>query len=168
MPLRRPLRSVGMAALAAIPFLPFAPLPVQAGTGGVWLCLTETRGAGARIARLPLDDPATFELSFIHSVSRTPVRDLYRVENGQIVQTAEIFMAHGAGLPSIANDMDATGWRHENGTFILDMHRLTGPIPIRIQAEFKNTLHIAGTDLPLADLGHAALTLAPCDEEPLK
>ncbi|WP_037916547.1 DUF1850 domain-containing protein [Sulfitobacter sp. 20_GPM-1509m] len=168
MPLRRHLRSVGVAALAAILFLPFAPLPVQADKGGVWLCLTETRGTGANIARLPLGDPATFELSFIHSVSRTPVRDLYRVENGQIVQTAEIFMAHGAGLPSIANDMDATGWRHENGTFILDMNRLTGPIPIRIQAEFKNTLHIAGTDLPLADLGHAALTLAPCDEEPLK
>lgn len=168
MPLRRSLRSVGVAALAAIPFLPFAPLSAQADTGGVWLCLTETRGKGANIARLPLGDPATFELSFIHSVSRTPVRDLYRVDNGQIVQTAEIFMAHGAGLPSIANDMDATGWRHENGTFILDMHRLTGPIPIRIQAEFNNTLHIAGTDLPLADLGHSALTLAPCDEDPQK
>lgn len=163
--LRRSLRSVGVAVLSAIPFLPFAPLPAQAGSGGIWLCLTETRGTGADIARLPLGDPATFELSFIHSVSRTPVRDLYRVDDGQIVQTAEIFLTHGAGLPSIANDMDATGWRHENGTFILDMHRITGPIPIRIQAEFKNTLHIAGTDLPLADLGHTALTLAPCDEE---
>ncbi|ASM74811.1 MULTISPECIES: DUF1850 domain-containing protein [Roseobacteraceae] len=165
---RRTLRSVGVAVLAAIPFLAITPLPAHAGTGGVWLCLTETRGTGANIARLPLGHTATFELSFIHSVSHTPVRDLYRVENGQIVQTAEIFLAHGAGLPSIANDMDATGWRHENGQFILDMHRLTGPIPLRIQAEFKNTLHIAGTDLPLADLGHSAITLAPCDEETLK
>lgn len=165
MPARRSLRGVGVAVLAAIPFLPCTPLPVHADAQGVWLCLTETRGTGVAIARLPLGDPATFELSFIHSVSRTPVRDLYRVEDGQIVQTAEIFLAHGAGLPSIADDIDATGWRHENGQFILDMHRLTGPIPIRIQAEFKNTLHIAGTDLPLAELGHPALTLAPCDEE---
>lgn len=165
MPARSSLRGAGVAVLAAIPFLPFAPLPVHADGQGVWLCLTETRGTGALVARLPLGQAATFELSFIHSVSRTPVRDLYRVEDGQIVQTAEIFLAHGAGLPSIANDIDATGWRHEDGQFILDMRRLTGPIPIRIQAEFKNTLHIAGTDLPLAELGHPALTLAPCDEE---
>lgn len=169
MPLRKSLRKAGVAVLAAIPLLPFTPVPVHAGTGGISLCLTDTRGSGEPVARLPLGDPPTFELSFIHSVSRTPVRDLYRVDGGQIIQSAEIFMGHGAGLPSIANDMDATGWRHENGTFILDMHRLTGPIPIRIQAEFKNTLTIAGTDLPLASLGHAALTLAPCDnEEPLK
>lgn len=162
---RRSLRSMGMAALAAIFFLPFALPPAGAGAGGGWLCLSETRGTGGDVARLPLGEDGTFELSFIHSVSRTPVRDLYRVENGEIVQTAEIFLAHGAGLPSIAGDVDATGWRHENGAFILDMRRQTGPIPLRIQAEFRNALHIAGTTLPLADLGHSALTLAPCDEE---
>ncbi|MFX0544171.1 DUF1850 domain-containing protein [Roseovarius sp. S1116L3] len=129
------------------------------------MCLSETRGTGGIIARLLLEDERVFKLSFIHSVSRTPVTDVYRVENGEILQTAEIFVAHGAGLPSIANDVDATGWRHEDGQFILDMRRKTGPIPLRIQAEFKNTLHIGGTALPLADLGHSALTLAPCDEE---
>ncbi len=152
-----------MAALFAIPFVPFA-LPAAAG-GDVWLCLTETRGAGREVARLPLGPEAEFELSFIHSVSRTPVVDAYRIEDGEIVQTSEVFQAHGAGLPSIANDIDATGWRHEDGRFVIDMNRHTGPIPLRIQAQFKNTLHIAGTDLPLADLGHAALTLAPCDED---
>ena len=93
--------------------------------------------------------------------------DYYRVEQGRILQTREEFMAHGAGLPSIANDMDATGWRHENGHFILDMHRYTGPIPLRIQAQFENTLHTADTELTLATLGISALTLAPCDEETL-
>ncbi|WP_170317546.1 DUF1850 domain-containing protein [Paroceanicella profunda] len=130
-----------------------------------WLCLTETRGQGREIARLPLGPGGDFSLSFIHSVSRTPVVDFYRVEGGEIVQTSEVFQAHGAGLPSIAGDIDATGWRHEDGRFILDMNRRTGPIPLRIQAQFENTLHVAGTDLPLAELGHGALTLAPCDEE---
>lgn len=160
---RSDLRGIGRAALAALLLV-----PISAGAGEARapaLCLSETRGTGAELARLPLGPDGSFELSFIHSVSKTPVRDLYRLENGEILQTGEIFMAHGAGLPSIANDMDATGWRHEDGRFILDMHRLTGPIPLRIQAQFKNTLHIAGTDLPLADLGVPALTLAPCDEE---
>ncbi|RVV98399.1 DUF1850 domain-containing protein [Mesobaculum littorinae] len=160
---RRKLRGLGAAVLAAAPFVFQAP--AQAGDAGPWICLTQTRGTGAEVARYPLGPAAEFRLSFIHSVSRTPVTDHYRVEAGRIIQTSEVFEAHGAGLPSIADDVGATGWRHEDGKFILDLDRETGPIPMRIQAQFKNTLHIADRDLPLADLGQAALTLAPCDEE---
>lgn len=160
MALRRQLRLGGMAALAAVPLL---ASPVRAGE--VWLCLTETRGDGHEVARLPAGPDGAFALSFIHSVSRTPVTDTYHVVDGQIIQTSEVFQAHGAGLPSIANDMEATGWRHENDKFIIELDRPTGPIPLRIQAQFKNALHTANTDLPLASLGYNALTLAPCDEE---
>ncbi|RMC37237.1 DUF1850 domain-containing protein [Paracoccus alkanivorans] len=162
--LRRKLRIRGMAALAAISCTPLAIQPGLAD-GGEWLCLSETRGNGPEVARLPLKPDGIFSLSFIHSVSDTPVTDIYRVEDGKIEQIAEIFEAHGAGLPSIADDVGATGWRHENGRFIIEMTRPTGPIPLRIQAQFENTLHVAGTDLPLADLGYSALTLARCDEE---
>lgn len=160
---RSDLRADRLAACAAFLTL-LLPLPAIAG-GALSLCLTETRGEGREIARYPLGSGQEFSLSFIHSVSRTPVTDIYRVEQGQIIQTQEIFTGHGAGLPSIANDIGATGWRHEGGRFILDMYRPTGPIPLRIQAQYENTLHIAGTDLPLADLGQPALTLAPCDKE---
>ncbi|MBR9764430.1 MAG: DUF1850 domain-containing protein [Rhodobacteraceae bacterium] len=165
MSLRGFLRQAGAAACAAAPLLAIGLGAAQAASGAPSLCLSETRGTQALVKRVPLGPDATFALSFIHSVSRTPVTDHYRIEDGRILQTSEVFMAHGAGLPSIANDMDATGWRHENGHFILDLNRYTGPIPLRIQAQFKNTLHVAGTELPLASLGHSALTLAPCDEE---
>lgn len=163
MPARSDLRAAGMAVCAAVLTLCLPPLALAGG--GASLCLTETRGQGREIARYPLGQDRVFSLSFIHSVSRTPVTDLYRIEAGEIIQTAEIFTGHGAGLPSIADDVGATGWRHEGGRFILDMRRPTGPIPLRIQAQYENILHIAGTDLPLADLGHPALTLAPCDKE---
>ncbi|MFD1882292.1 DUF1850 domain-containing protein [Paracoccus pacificus] len=156
--------ATGTAAAVAVLLL-LAAGPLSAADGGPWLCLTETRGQGREVARFPLGPQGRFDLSFIHSVSRTTVTDRYRVEGGEIIQTSEVFQAHGAGLPSIANDVDATGWRHENGRFILDMNRRTGPIPLRIQAQYKNTLHTAGTDIALADLGYPALTLDPCDEE---
>lgn len=155
---------MGVAAIAAIPFAPDGPSFAFA-SGTVWLCLSETRGQGNEVTRRSLGPDNSFSLSFIHSVSDTPVIDNYRVENDEIVQISEIFEAHGAGLPSIADDMGATGWRHEEGKFILDMSRRTGPIALRIQPQYKNTLHIAGSDLPLADLGQKALTIAPCDEE---
>lgn len=166
MSLRRTcLCKTGMAALAAIPCFLSISRPADAEPARYWLCLTETRGEQREVKRLPLADDGTFKLSFIHSVSRTPVTDTYRVIEGEIVQTSEIFMAHGAGLPSISDDVDATGWRHEDGHFIIEMNRHTGPIPLRIQAQFKNALHTNGTELALASLGYSALTLAPCDEE---
>lgn len=161
------LRRPGGASLLALLVLSIGSGVSLAAEPSHFLCLSETRGTQSLVKRVPLGPDATFALSFIHSVSRTPVTDYYRVEQGRILQTREEFMAHGAGLPSIANDMDATGWRHENGHFILDMHRYTGPIPLRIQAQFENTLHTADTELTLATLGISALTLAPCDEETL-
>ena len=64
---------------------------------------------GGELARHTLAPNGLFELSFIHSVSKTPVVDRYRATDQGIVQTAEIFQTHGAGLPSIANDVEMTG-----------------------------------------------------------
>lgn len=49
-----------------------------------------------------------------------------------IVQTREIFEAHGAGLPSFYNDVGATGWQFENGKFILEMERQFEQMRVRI------------------------------------
>lgn len=105
----------------------------------------------------------TFELGFIHSVSRTPVIDTYRIDEGRIVQTSEIFLAHGAGLPSMSDEVDAIGWRHQDGKFILDLDRPIGAMILRVQPEYKNTLHIADQSIALASLGHSALRIAACD-----
>lgn len=118
---------------------------------------------GDRVATYPLDPEGQFALGFIHSVSRTPVLDTYKIQSGQIIQTSEIFEAHGAGLPSMGDEMDATGWRHENGQFILDLDRPIGEMIVRVQPEYKNTLHIANQSYPLASLGHPALRFKACD-----
>ena len=120
---------------------------------------------GRLLARLPAGEGGAFALTFIHSVSRTPVRDEYRVVAGRIVQTAEIFEAHGAGLPSFADDVGATGWRHRDGHFVIDLERPTGPIHVRVQGEYVNAIHAGGTDLALASLGERAVTVVPCAGE---
>lgn len=113
-----------------------------------------------QVLDLPRDN--SFSLGFIHSVSRTPVRDIYTVRAGAIVQTSEIFEAHGAGLPSMADELNATAWRHENGHFILDMDRPIGSMIVRIQAAYDNTLRIGEHTLLLATLGQSALRISAC------
>lgn len=132
-----------------------------AATGAPALCLYEGYSED-RLATYPLDQEQEFSLSFIHSVSLTPVTDIYRVSPTGIHQIAEIFETHGAGLPSFAGDIGATGWQHQDGRFILKMDRRFDRIQLRIQREYDNQLHIAGQDVVLADLNAAVLRLEPC------
>ncbi|HEY9040086.1 MAG TPA: DUF1850 domain-containing protein [Roseovarius sp.] len=155
MPPRGIFGVLGVAVLA-IPSLPAAALAAD-------LLCVNSHPANEPLTIHSLDRGETFALEFIHSVSRTPVIDTYRIDGGQIIQTSEIFLAHGAGLPSMAGEVDATGWRHEDGKFILDLDRQIGAMIVRIQPEYKNTLHTADRSIALASLGHSALRIAACD-----
>jgi hypothetical protein len=128
------------------------------------LCLTAARGE-VTLARFETGPEDEFRLSFVHSVSLTPVTDVYRLTPTGILQTAEIFEAHGAGLPSFSDDIGALDWRHEDGKFILDMARQSDEIHVRVQRDYQNTLHIGAKSIELADLGESVVTLIPCKNE---
>lgn len=132
-----------------------------AGIAEARLCV-DSFPRGTQHAVFDLPDDNRFSLSFIHSVSITPVTDHYSVEGGAILQTSEVFMAHGAGLPSFSGDVGATGWHHENGKFILNMRRPIGAMIVRVQAEYQNVLHIGSRKIRLADWGDGALRLSAC------
>jgi hypothetical protein len=151
------LAALGLAASAA----PLLPFPAHAAA---LLCLTPSREQG-EVVRVATGPDGGFSLSFIHSVSQTPVTDIYRIHGDEIIQTAEVFQAHGAGLPSFPDDVGVTGWRREGDHFVVEMHRVLGPIHLRVQPAYRNTLHTPDITLPLEKLGAAALILAPCSAE---
>ena len=125
------------------------------------LCLFDPKTDQEIKRYLPHQDQM-FALSFIHSVSLTPVIYEYILQDEMIVQTREIFEAHGAGLPSFDNDVGATGWQFENGKFILEMERQFEQMRVRIQQEYKNMLHIAGQDIDLSLFNRSVVTLRAC------
>lgn len=120
---------------------------------------------GKLLACIPVADK-TFELSFIHSVSHTPVTDYYRVVESSaggltINQTAEVFIAHGQGLPSLVNEPDATSFKHRNGQFILEMDRDIGPLIVRTDRRFKNRLHAGNNKINLNQWPDGGLLISP-------
>ena len=128
-------------------------------------CLTISRfpsGLTLRSCRLPED--GGFSHSFIHSVSLTPVRDDYQTIDFRIVQTAETFQAHGAGLPSGIDLPDATGWEHHDGHFVIRMKRYIQRLVVRTDRAYRNRLHIDGKEINLNQWEDQALELAivPC------
>ncbi|WP_372681187.1 DUF1850 domain-containing protein [Desulfosarcina sp.] len=114
------------------------------------------------IYRLPED--GGFSLSFIHSVSHTPVRDDYQAIDWRIIQTAETFQAHGAGLPSGVDEPDVTGWEHDDGRFVIRMERPISRLVVRTDRNYRNRLQIDGMEINLNGWDDQALELAvvPC------
>nr|WP_251068293.1 DUF1850 domain-containing protein [Marinobacter sp. C7] len=120
---------------------------------------------GRVLTCVPVID-AEFELSFIHSVSLTPVTDYYRLIKSPtgdltIKQTAEVFVAHGQGLPSLVNEPDATSFEHRNGQFILKMDRKIGRLIVRTDQRFKNRLHTGNSTINLNQWPDSGLLIAP-------
>ncbi|MXV60912.1 DUF1850 domain-containing protein [Natronorubrum sp. JWXQ-INN-674] len=55
---------------------------------------------GERLLEIPVDDGDEVTLSYIHSVEKTPVQDVYVVDGTTIRMDRMVFHSHGAGLPS--------------------------------------------------------------------
>ncbi len=128
-------------------------------------CLTISRYPSQMIlGNYPLPKDGVFSLSFIHSVSQTPVRDDYQTIDWRITQTAETFQAHGAGLPSGADEPGATGWEHRDGRFIIRMQRPIPRLIVRTDRNYHNRLHIGGREINLNAWEDQALELVivPC------
>jgi hypothetical protein len=129
-------------------------------------CLTLVdHSDGARLAlfALPPDEPL-FSLVYMHSVTRTPVTERYRVEGSEIVETEMRFEQHGPGLPTEA-DVGGT-FSYGDGRFIVTMDRHFPAIVMRVHRDQTPRL-VAGTrSLDLAQWGNRALVLGatpgPC------
>jgi hypothetical protein len=127
--------------------------------------LIEDYRADIRLACVALIDPQ-FALSFIHSVSLTPVHDQYRLlnsDNGgyRILQTEERFIAHGQGLPSNANEPNAVAFEHINGQFILRLKRPINDLIVRTDSRFKNRLHTDQETINLNQWPDTGLRIQP-------
>ena len=146
---RRPAAARMVALLAGLALLPAARaacLVVAAHPDGPSL---------ARVA-IAASDP-TFTLTYVHSVTRTPVRESYRIDGDSIVQTEIRFEQHGPGLPTEADE----GGRFEqrNGQFIVTMHRRFASFAMRVHADQQWRLVAAGQRIDLATWGNRALVL---------
>ena len=135
----------------------------QSATAGY--CLVIRQFPSARVlTHYPLPEDGRFALSFVHSVSGTPVEDAYRIIGDRIVQTAESFQTHGAGLPSGMDEPGVVGWEHHADRFVIRMHRPISKLIVRTDRNYRNRLLIGDVERNLNDWPDQALELAaePC------
>jgi hypothetical protein len=114
--------SIGVSSNGCIPLV-VTQFPIQRELGRY--CLTSDK---------------TFSLTFIHSVSKTPVTDVYDIRGDKIIQTKEIFRAHGAGLPSSPAEPGGLFWEKTENEFILHMERPIPKLVVRTDSLYENRL----------------------------
>jgi hypothetical protein len=139
-----------------------------ASTGAPAACiaLSPAEPGAPALALIALDDRApAFRITYIHSVTHTPVEERYVVDGDRIVETEIRFVEHGPGLPTEA---DAGGtFEHRDGAFVVRGRREFERIVMRVDAAQTPSLSTAARSVDLARWGHRAVALtvraAGCD-----
>ena len=130
---------------------------------GALVCLAVATLPDERpVALLTLHDtPPTFAITYLHSVTRTPVEERYQVEGAGLVQTEMRFEQHGPGLPTEA---DAGGtFTTEDGRFVSRMSRRFDGIRMRVHRDQRPTLSSGGGQVDLSRWCDRGLMVVPVD-----
>ncbi|MGE4483973.1 MAG: DUF1850 domain-containing protein [Oscillospiraceae bacterium] len=69
-------------------------------------------------AAFPVSDGEEFSVTFVHSVNKTPVTDVYEIRDGDIWLIKTIYYDFGAGVPT-ETEKDETLTYGENGEMII-------------------------------------------------
>ena len=121
-------------------------------------CVVVASPDGAPLAHIGVDDrDPTFRIAYVHSVTRTPVEERYRIDGERIVETEIRFVEHGPGLPT-APDAGGTFERHD-GQFVMRGDRHFDTIVLRVHADQQPTLAAGKQRIDLARWGNRALSL---------
>ncbi|OFX35332.1 MAG: hypothetical protein A2Z07_13270 [Armatimonadetes bacterium RBG_16_67_12] len=102
-----------------------------------------TRADGNRIVRIgPMRPGDRIELRYRHSVERTPIVEVFRVERDGLWFEEMRFVSQGAGLPT-------EGYVKEGDHFVLRQPRRVGTLPVLLSELAGHRLYAAGRETDL-------------------
>ncbi|EMA44525.1 hypothetical protein C448_08254 [Halococcus morrhuae DSM 1307] len=100
--------------LLVVAAIGLAVTAVAAATPAGRALVVEDANSGEQLLTTPVSNGTPVVLSYNHSVEKTPVHDIYVVDNDSLVMTGMEFQSYGWGLPARANVT------RENGSFTFD------------------------------------------------
>ena len=84
---------------------------------GKYLILEDDE-TGEIYSKIPVENFDEFEITFTHSVNKTPVTDIYQIREGDIYLTGNIYYSFGAGVPTEIYEGQTLSYG-ENGEMII-------------------------------------------------
>ena len=90
---------------------------------GTYLVLEDDE-TGEIYNKIPVKDLDEFEITFTHSVNKSPVTDIYQIRSGDIYLTGNIDYNFGAGVPTEIYDGQSLTYGENGEMIISDMDTL--------------------------------------------
>ena len=113
------------------------------------LCYSDTDEI---IASFEGNEGSEFSVEFIHSVNQSPVKDVFRIENGQIVADRTIYSAFGAGVQTEIEDGQTLEF-DEDGNMVVSGFDIVFPrVDYLVGTVSDHILEIQGESISLRDL----------------
>ncbi len=113
------------------------------------LCYSDTDEI---IASFDGRDGTEFSVEFIHSVNKSPVKDVFRVTDGKIVADRTIYSAFGAGVQTEIEDGQTLEF-DENGNMVVSGFDIVFPrVNYLVGTVSDHILEIQGESISLRDL----------------
>ena len=106
---------------------------------------------GKTLLSFNVEDKDTFEISFIHSVSLSPVYEYYRIEDGDIVLYETDFSYSSAGLPTETEGEEKLIMEKDKFKLV-NMNRTFKEINYGIVKEWDFKLYIKGKEYNLSKM----------------
>lgn len=145
-------------ALAALALVVLAGAMASLVPAFVVLEVREWR-RGRLLYLAPVRPQSRFEVTFVHSVERTPVREVFTVGPDLDIYLVEtVYESFGAGLPTTAEE--GARFVLEGGTMrITGLHRRIGQLVLSVSPVPGHVLRVANRAVTLADLADPGTAL---------
>lgn len=90
---------------------------------GTYLVLEDDE-TGEIYNKIPVKDLDEFEITFTHSINKSPVTDIYQIRSGDIYLTGNTYYNFGAGVPTEIYDGQSLTYGENGEMIISDMDTL--------------------------------------------
>lgn len=156
------IRKLSTVAAAVMIFITAAAFLPGCSPGGTSLVLSNA-DSGQVYATYPVENGDTFAVEFIHSVNKSPVRDVYEIREGEIWNTQCIYYGFGAGVEEELGEGETLSYGENGEMIISNIEKKIDNMVIVVGTISDHTLYLRDETISLRDLcGRSSKVLFSC------
>ena len=156
------IRKLSTVAAAVMIFITAAAFLPGCSPGGTSLVLSNA-DSGQVYATYPVENGDTFAVEFIHSVNKSPVRDVYEIREGEIWNTQCIYYGFGAVVEEELGEGETLSYGENGEMIISNIEKKIDNMVIVVGTISDHTLYLGDETISLRDLcGRSSKVLFSC------
>ena len=145
------IRKLATVAAAVMIFITAAAFLPGCSSGEMELVLSD-RESGQVYATYPVENGDTYAVEFVHSVNKSPVRDVFEIRDGEIWNTQCIYYGFGAGVEEELAEGEVLTFGENGEMIISNIEKKMDNLVIVVGTISDHTLYIGEETISLRDL----------------